>query len=141
MMTLLAMLFGQPADLGWTVHPHANELLFVQPFPAAGKGAYFALRRGWSDFDHEVGIRPYVFAVHDGAVTDVWRGTALAYPLVAARLVDDGRLLCAIHRTDPFLHSDPANPERRLGVYRWTGFGFRSVDTADAIARCAYRSA
>lgn len=129
-------------DTRWLAHPDRDALLFVQAFPTAGPGAFFALRRHTSDFDREDALRPYVFRVdssRDGPrVVDLWRGTALARPLVAARLFDwHGRqLLCAIHRGDSFLNPDPATRARVRIVYRWTGFGFAGVDDEDARDAC-----
>jgi poly-gamma-glutamate synthesis protein (capsule biosynthesis protein) len=129
-------------DRRWMVHPDRGALLFVQPFPTAGDAAFFALRRHYSDFDRENALRPYVFRIDArgsaSRVVDVWRGTSLARPLVAARLFDwHGRqLLCAIHRDDSFLHPDPKTRGRVRIVYRWTGFGFAGVDDEDARNAC-----
>jgi poly-gamma-glutamate synthesis protein (capsule biosynthesis protein) len=131
-----------PPDTRWLAHPDRGALLFVQAFPTAGKATFFALRRHYSDFDREDALRPYVFRIDDsrGAprVVDVWRGTSLARPLVAARLFDwRGRqLLCAIHRGDSFLHPDPATRARLRIVYRWTGFGFAGVNDEEARNAC-----
>ena len=129
-------------DRRWLVHPARDTLLFVQPFTAAGPGTFFALRRRPSSFDHEDALRPYVFRVEGppGAarVVELWRGTALARPLVAARLFDwqGSQLLCAIHRADTFLAPEPETMKRVRLVYRWTGFGFRGVDDEEAMQRC-----
>jgi poly-gamma-glutamate synthesis protein (capsule biosynthesis protein) len=129
-------------DTRWLAHPDRDALLFVQAFPTAGPAAFFALRRHYSDFDREDALRPYVFRVDassgEARVVDVWRGTSLARPLVAARLFDwRGRqLLCAIHRGDSFLRPDPATQARLRIVYRWTGFGFAGVDDEEARAAC-----
>jgi len=129
-------------DRRWLSHPHAGELVFVQSFPAAGEGVFFSLRRHWSAFDRENALRPYVFRVaeKDGAtrIVDIWRGTALARPLIAARLIDVGgrTLLCAIHRADSFLAPQPNTPKRVYTVYRWTGFGFAGVDDDAALSMC-----
>jgi hypothetical protein len=79
-------------------------------------------------------------AEKDGAtrIVDIWRGTALARPLIAARLIDVGgrTLLCAIHRADSFLAPQPNTPKRVYTVYRWTGFGFAGVDDDAALSMC-----
>jgi poly-gamma-glutamate synthesis protein (capsule biosynthesis protein) len=133
-----------PPDRRWLAHPARDALLFVQPFPAAGPGAFFALRRLWSSFDHEDALRPYVFRVEAGAppagpkIVDIWRGTALGRPLVAARLVPwrDSQLLCALHRDDTFLDPKPETTQRVRAVYRWTGFGFKGSDDENAREAC-----
>jgi poly-gamma-glutamate synthesis protein (capsule biosynthesis protein) len=134
---------GAP-DLEWLAHPARAPLLYVQPFPAAGPHAFFSLRRHWSSFDREDALRPYVFRVVPGAggarprVVDVWRGTALARPLVAARLVDwrGTQILCALHRGDSFLDPEPETTKRLWAAYRWKGFGFVGLDDEAATSAC-----
>jgi hypothetical protein len=129
-------------DRRWLIHPARETLLFVQPFAAAGPGTFFALRRHPSTFDRENALRPYVFRVEgqSGAsrIVDLWRGTALARPLVAARLFEwrGSQLLCAIHRDDTFLDPNPQTTKRVRLLYRWTGFGFKGVDDEEAMQRC-----
>ena len=131
-------------DRRWLTHLERASLLYVQAFAQAGPNAFFALRRHVSAFDRENALRPYVFRVQDAKgpdrarVVDLWRGTALARPLVAARLFDwrGGQLLCAIHRDDSFLHPRPATTGRVRLVYRWTGFGFAGVDDEAALQAC-----
>jgi hypothetical protein len=133
---------GDAADRRWLIHPARESLAFVQPFAAAGPDSFFALRRHSSSFDHEDALRPYVFRVggRSGSprVIDVWRGTALARPLVAARLFEwrGSQLLCAIHRDDSFLDPHPQTTKRVRIVYRWTGFGFKGVNDEEALQAC-----
>jgi Bacterial capsule synthesis protein PGA_cap len=133
-----------PPDRSWLAHPARATLLFVQPLTAAGPRTFFALRRHWSSFDREEALRPYVFRVEHATPTgrarivDVWRGTALARPLVAARLIPwrGAQLLCAIHRDDTFLNPNPATKGRTRALYRWTGFGFAGVEDEEAMRVC-----
>lgn len=133
---------GEEPDRRWMTHPARNTFLFVQAFPSAGPGTFFALRRHPSSFDHENALRPYVFRIEDQHgrphVVDVWRGTSLARPLVAARLFDwnGGQVLCAIHRADTFLTPHPRTMNRTRVVYRWTGFGFAGIDDEAALQAC-----
>jgi hypothetical protein len=122
----------------WTRHPAARRFGLVQAFPSAGGDAYFALHRSRSSFDGEDALRPYVFRMEGRTHRELWSGTALAYPLVAARLIQIGgkTLLCAIHRDDSFLRPRPATLGRRRVVYRWTGFGFVAAQHASALATC-----
>jgi len=109
----------------------------VQPLPSAGPDVFFALHRAYSAFDDEVALRPYVFRVEGERTVDLWRGTSLAFPIVAARVIYvDGRaLLCALHRGHLRGHDADRGPLRRL-VYDWNGFGFTSVDDARAVDVC-----
>jgi hypothetical protein len=134
----------EPPDRSWLAHPARGTLLFVQPLTAAGPRTFFALRRHWSSFDHEEALRPYVFRVdRDKAaghtrIVDVWRGTALGRPLVAARLIPwrGSQLLCALHRDDTFLKPNTTTRGRIRALYRWTGFGFAGVEDEEAIQLC-----
>lgn len=123
----------------WQRHPGAERFVFVQPFRALGPGAFFALHESHSTFDRTRALRPYVFRMEQAGHRDLWSGSALARPLVAARLIagGQGELLCAIHRADTFLAPRPSTLERVRRVYRWTGFGFSGVQDAKAQARCA----
>ena len=122
----------------WQRHPGAARFVFVQPFRSLGARTFFALHRSHSTFDDETALRPYVFRMEAGGHRDLWSGTALSRPLVAARLfVHDGQeLLCALHRADTFLALEPATLARVRTVYRWSGFGFVSVRNPAAEERC-----
>jgi hypothetical protein len=125
----------EPADLSWRAHPGRDGFVSVEPFPPAGPEAWLAWSWRPSPFDHETALRPLVFRVSEGRPVDLWRGTALAWPTLAARMVpgEGEARLCAIHRGDSYLRPDPSTRERRREVYRWTGAGFEGV--ADATAR------
>ncbi|HNN97698.1 MAG TPA: CapA family protein [Pseudomonadota bacterium] len=129
------------SDTAWGRHPRAATLRFVQPFRSLGAQHYFALRRLYSTFDQETALRPYVFAIAGGQLMDIWRGTALSWPLLYARLftAPNGReLLCALHRGDSFVHRQPQidRGRRFFAIYEWSGFGFRQVNDAAALAVC-----
>jgi poly-gamma-glutamate synthesis protein (capsule biosynthesis protein) len=127
---------GERTD--WQRHPGQRKFVFVQPYRSLGAGAYFALHRKYASFDHETALRPLVFRIVDGRAVDLWRGTALSRPLLAARLltVGDNEYLCALHRGDSFLKLEPTTRKRLHVVYKWSGFGFRGVTDAEAQARC-----
>lgn len=136
-----AVRVAEAVDTAWQRHPRRAALRFVQPFRSLGPQHYFALRRLYSTFDGEQALRPYVFAVRGERTVDLWRGTALSWPLLYARLfaAPDGReLLCARHRGDSFVHRNPQiSRDRRFhAVYAWTGFGFRQVEDAAALSEC-----
>lgn len=102
-----------------------------------GEELLFALERHPSPLDGEDGVRPYVYAVGDDGLVARWRGSGLAWPLVDARLLPGGRLLCALHRGDSYLVPGPGAEKLHAEVYRWNGFGFSSVDDESAGAACA----
>jgi len=125
----------------WLRHPGHDKFVFVQPFTSLGPDTFFALHRRYSDFDKVEALRPYVFRMAGKRPTDfveLWRGTALSRPLLAARLMQHGKhqYLCAIHRGDSFLRPDPQNTQRRYILYEWSGFGFRGAADPEALARC-----
>lgn len=128
----------QPADQSWQRHPAKDRFVYVQPYRSLGVGHYFALHRSYSSFDQEVALRPQVFRVEHGRSLDLWRGTALSRPLLAARLitVGDHEYLCAIHRGDSFLKRDPKTTKRYHTLYEWSGFGFHGVIDDVALQRC-----
>ena len=102
-----------------------------------GEELLFTLERHPSALDGEDGVRPYVYAVGDAGLVARWRGSGLAWPLVDARLLPGGRLLCALHRGDSYLVPGPGAQELHSEVYRWNGFGFSSVDDGGAAAACS----
>ncbi len=91
-----------------------------------------------SPIDGEDGPRPYVYDVTDHGLVARWRGSALAWPLIDARLLPGGETmrLCALHRADSFIRLDPASTATRTAVYRWNGFGFAAVKDEEAVAAC-----
>ncbi|MBK6685603.1 MAG: CapA family protein [Deltaproteobacteria bacterium] len=122
-------------DLNFRRHPQAQSLVTVEPM---GEGLWFGLRRRHSTFDGEEALRPYVFRIEDHRVIDVWRGTSLSWPLVAARWVkvDGEPILCALHRDDSFLHPRPETLGRRWAAYSFNGFGFTRREDPKRVGRC-----
>ena len=101
----------------------------------------FTVERHFSPIDKENSPRPYVYAVEDRGLAARWRGTALAWPLIDARLMPEEEdsstmLVCALHRSDSFLQMDPDAEGTRTAVYRWNGFGFSGEQDEDSEARC-----
>ena len=93
-----------------------------------------------SPLDHEVALRPYVYQVTPIGLEARWRGTALAWPLVDARVLkDDETILGVLHRGDSFLAPNPAGAGSRVAAYRWNGFGFSGVDDPGVTNRCRQR--
>lgn len=96
----------------------------------ASKEFLFSLEQHHSTIDKEVGPRPYVYEVTPQGLVAKWRGSALAWPLIDARMMLSKQgidYLCALHRKDSFLMLNPDSTETRTTVYQWNGFGFSSV--------------
>jgi len=121
--------------LQWRSPP--SGLLRVSParFGDDGEELLFALEMHYSDLDGEIAPRPYVYRVAEGGLLPLWRGSALAWPLLDADVIlgEGGRcFLCALHRGDSFLVPDPEARGTRTAAYVWNGFGF-SGDGIDNI--------
>lgn len=111
-------------ELKW--RSRRQRLVALEAAPLAGRDhdlLLFTLERHASPIDHEVGIRPYVYAVGAHGLIAQWRGSALAWPLLDA-VVDRDGTLCALHRGDSFVALDPSQATTRVARYRWNGFGF-----------------
>jgi len=97
----------------------------------------FTLEERPSSIDGEEGVRPYVYEAFAGGLVARWRGSALAWPLLDAKLLSEGDgVLCALHRRDSFLVQQPKATGVRTAAYRWNGFGFSGIDDASVLARC-----
>ena len=98
------------------------------------------LERHRSSMDLEDGLRPYVYDVTPHGLVARWRGSALAWPLLDASVIEDAQgqsYLCALHRGDSFIMLNPAHPSApRIQLYRWNGFGFSGVNDAALTERC-----
>ena len=103
---------------------------------ADGPELLLVLERHPSPLDGEDGVRPHVYEVTARGLVARWRGSGLAWPLVDARLLAGGRLLCALHRGDSFLVPGEGAGERRTAVYRWNGFGFSAAGDEAAEEAC-----
>jgi poly-gamma-glutamate synthesis protein (capsule biosynthesis protein) len=104
-----------------------------------GSRRLFTLEDHFSPLDREHSPRPYVYAVKDNMLGAKWRGSALAWPLIDAKLLGDGadQFLCALHRGDSFLLPDPDTTKARTAIYKWNGFGFEGFEDAAKAAACA----
>ena len=87
-----------------------------------------SLERRASPIDSERDPRPYVYEVGPHGFIARWRGSALAWPLLDARLLPrSSSVLCALHRHDSFLMLSPQSKGTRVAAYRWNGFGFDGI--------------
>ncbi|MEQ1507494.1 MAG: CapA family protein [Myxococcota bacterium] len=134
-----AVPLAPPPDTAWWAHPWAKRFEQVEALPSLGPHVFVALHRAWSDLDHAIALRPYVFRIDGDRFVDLWRGTALSRPLVsiAVAQVDGDDVLCAVHRDDTFLAPEPDTDRRRTLAYRWDGFGFGTTASPAAVAACA----
>ncbi len=102
----------------------------------------FTVERQPSSLDGEDGPRPYVYQPTGHGLVARWRGSALAWPLIEARLIRDPAgqaFVCARHRADSFILLDPAGAgqaKTRTAVYAWNGFGFSGVTRSELTTRC-----
>lgn len=124
---------------GWKVAGRQVLSIDAGSLVAGQPPMLLTVERHPSPIDNEDGPRPYVYDVTDHGLVARWRGSALAWPLIDARLVEavEGRsLLCALHRADSFIQLDPSTGARRTALYQWNGFGFDVVEDEAARERC-----
>jgi hypothetical protein len=120
----------------------AHNLLAIYPvrFSATSPFLLLTLQKQFSSIDKELAPRPYVYAVSDrgDGLIAKWRGSALAWPLLDITLIKRGEntLLCALHRGDSFINTNPNITTTRTQVYRWNGFGFSGVDDINLAQIC-----
>lgn len=101
-----------------------------RPNPKQKTQFLFLLEKHPSPIDNEISPRPYVYAVTSQGLIARWRGSALAWPLINATIINieaRGDYLCALHRDDSFLLLNPKSHATRTAVYRWNGFGFSGI--------------
>ncbi len=100
----------------------------------------FTLERHRSSMDTDDGPRPYVYEITERGLAPRWRGSALAWPLLDARLLpgkDARTYLCALHRGDSFLQLGGSHPmPPHVLVYVWNGFGFSGIDDPELAEKC-----
>jgi poly-gamma-glutamate synthesis protein (capsule biosynthesis protein) len=103
----------------------------------SGEVRLFTVERRYSSLDGEQGLRPYVYGVRGGTLVARWRGSALSWPLLDARLLPQvPGVLCALHRMDSFVAPRPETPGTRVSAYRWNGFGFGGDESEELSRRC-----
>ena len=133
---------GDAADRVLWRSPARSLLRIESGQLAAGRPAMlFTVERHVSPIDGEDGPRPYTYDVTPHGLVARWRGSALAWPLLDATLIEDtaGRAhVCALHRGDSFVMLDSADAAPlRTQVYAWNGFGFSGVTDGELTRRCA----
>lgn len=120
--------------------PRASEIVSVETMKTGGASPaeyLLMLERHYSPMDGEKGLRPCVYQVRHQGIVPVWKGTALAWPLLdAAMLTERDGVLCALHRGDSFLAPRPGSTETRIAAYRWKGFGFSAIQDRETVDSC-----
>lgn len=95
------------------------------------------LEEHFSSIDSETGPRPYVYRIGHNGLIALWRGSALAWPIIDTKLMrNNPDHLCVLHRGDSFVTLDPLNKATRVAVYDWDGFGFKGNDAPQLTAAC-----
>jgi len=124
-------------------HVAARHLLSLEPAifetKEGRKPFFFTLEKHKSTIDQEMGARPYVYEVTPHGLVAKWRGSALAWPLLDAKILPGKNApdyLCALHRKDSFLLLNPDSTETRTAIYSWNGFGFSGSDDQSMSKNC-----
>jgi poly-gamma-glutamate synthesis protein (capsule biosynthesis protein) len=103
-----------------------------------GELALFLLLELYSDLDRSKGIRPHVYRVSQRGILPLWRGSALAYPLIDAIPISTGKMdsLCALHARGSFLTGSQIDKQPFAMAYQWNGFGFAAIRDAEITHKC-----
>jgi len=123
----------------WQWLSRRQHAVSLEAGPLAGRDQpdlLFSLERHFSPIDKEIGLRPYVYAIGPRGLVARWRGSALAWPLLDARLLPGSNRICALHRGDSFLLLDPQTKATRIAAYEWNGFGFKGVEDPEIERQC-----
>ena len=128
----------QNSERAWRTRPAAVLSLEAGNLEGpAGPQFLLSLERHESPIDSERDPRPYVYEVGTHGFVARWRGSALAWPLLDARLLPGSYgVLCALHRRDSFLMLSPESNGTRVAAYRWSGFGFNGITDDRIVSGC-----
>lgn len=120
----------------WSTHP--MSIISLSPCKLDGENEYlFALEKHYSSLDNEINARPYVYGLDNKGFIARWRGSALAWPLIDAKIsFDENKILCALHRGDSFIKPDKKTTKKRIAAYQWNGFGFKGMPDSIACKLC-----
>jgi len=98
--------------------------------PKLNENVLVTLENHYSSMDNQMAPRPYVYRVTKNGLVALWRGSALARPIVDMFMFNTKSedYLCVLHRGDSYLEPDPGTKKRMLAFYAWNGFGFNIVE-------------
>lgn len=99
----------------------------------------FSIESYFSSIDKEINVRPYVYAVDNKGIVALWRGSALAWPILDAQIstVND-QILCALNRGDAFISIGKINKKKTITAYKWNGFGFNVIKDSTLCKDCKW---
>jgi len=128
----------QGSERAWRTRPAPVLSMEAGNLEGPAKSQFLlSLESHASPIDSERDPRPYVYEVGPHGFIARWRGSALAWPLLDARLLPrSSSVLCALHRRDSFLMLSPESRGTRVAAYRWNGFGFEGVADEGIISAC-----
>jgi hypothetical protein len=114
-----------------------KPIIYIAKCKLDGKNDFLlTLEKHYSSIDNEINLRPYVYSVTHNGLVDLWRGSALAWPILdAVILPENDQILCALHRGDSFINLKPENKETRVALYMWNGFGFSGYNDEKLLER------
>ena len=116
---------------------HLMDIQSVQKIKINGEEYLFTLENHFSPLDKEINIRPYVYKIDKNGITAKWRGSALAWPIVDAKILSQNHdILCALHRGDSFISLNKMNETTHIKAYKWNGFGFNLVNNDSICNKC-----
>jgi len=105
--------------------------------PKLNEEVLITLENHYSTIDNEIAPRPYVYKVTKNGLIALWRGSALAWPIIDVCVLESrgNDYLCVLHRGDTFIELKPTTNERRIAFYIWNGFGFDMVEEAPKLIK------
>jgi poly-gamma-glutamate synthesis protein (capsule biosynthesis protein) len=117
----------------WNTHP--LPLVTIEKSKFDGKHEFlFTLEKYYSDIDHRVDLRPHVYRADENGLYARWRGSALAWPIIDARIAsNDSRIICVLHRGNSYINPETQRVKTRFTAYKWNGFGFTGLN--DSLSR------
>jgi hypothetical protein len=119
----------------WRTKP--MKIATINTFQQDNEEFLFMLKTFYSTLDNEINIRPYIYSIDEFGLNAKWRGSALAWPLIDAKIYnEDNCILCAFHRGDSFINLNKKNKDTRIAAYQWDGFGFTGISDSLSIKKC-----
>lgn len=117
----------------WQTHP-MPIVTISKAKTGDGNEQLFILEKHYSKIDKGVNIRPYVYQLDNNGIYALWRGSAMAWPLLDAKISPyDPKTLIVLHRGDSFIKIDSENKDKRVALYKWNGFGFKGITDSLAL--------